>query len=103
MLTSAVEFGKLKNDFYTKNLNKKALNYRSTLKHLILNSVADHSEAVLVTLVKFSEMLVNEHNDYFTLGCLWQACILSEWFTGMYRLLLNIFWLNFDICSPYTP
>ncbi|CAG9762389.1 unnamed protein product [Ceutorhynchus assimilis] len=54
---------------------------RSKLRYLILNSVENHSEATLVNLIQFSEKLVQEYNDYFTLGCLWQACILSEWFT----------------------
>ncbi|XP_066139407.1 uncharacterized protein [Euwallacea fornicatus] len=54
---------------------------RNILEHLILSSIANHSEASLVSLINFSEMLIRDHNDYFTLGCLWQACILSKWFS----------------------
>ncbi|XP_066245008.1 uncharacterized protein [Euwallacea similis] len=54
---------------------------RNILEHLILSSVANHSEASLISLINFSEMLIRDHNDYFTLGCLWQACILSKWFS----------------------
>lgn len=59
---------------------------RSILKHLILDSVASQSEATVVNFMQFSELLVKEYSDYFPLACLWQACILSEWFTGMYLL-----------------
>lgn len=59
---------------------------RSILKHLILDSVARQSEATVVNFMHFSELLVKEYSDYFPLACLWQACILSEWFTGMYLL-----------------
>ncbi|KAL1512828.1 hypothetical protein ABEB36_002350 [Hypothenemus hampei] len=53
---------------------------RTIMKYLIKNCIRNHSQATLVNLLQFSEKLVNEYNDYFTLGCIWQACILSEWF-----------------------
>ncbi|XP_019753296.2 uncharacterized protein LOC109532726 [Dendroctonus ponderosae] len=71
---------------------------RSTLKHLIRNSIANHSEATLVNLLHFSEMLAEQYDDYFALDCLWQACMLSEWFSD-HQIALGLLDKYEGLCS----
>lgn len=51
------------------------------LKYLILDVVTNRSEGVLINLIDFCEILVKEYEDYYPLGCVWQSCFLSEWYT----------------------
>lgn len=52
------------------------------LKNLIENVLCNKSEAGLINIIQFSERLIEEYNDYYPLGCIWQICFLSPWFTG---------------------
>ncbi|KAF7265357.1 hypothetical protein GWI33_021205 [Rhynchophorus ferrugineus] len=51
------------------------------LKNLIENVLSDKSEAGVINVIRFSERLVREYNEYYPLGCIWQICFLSPWFT----------------------
>lgn len=50
------------------------------LKLLIMDVISERPEAVLVKIIKFTEDLVNVHDDYFLLSLVWQICFLSEWY-----------------------
>lgn len=54
---------------------------RLTLKNLIKEHVNKRSEAVLVNITNFAEKLSQKYMDFFPLLCVWQVCILSEWFS----------------------
>lgn len=52
-----------------------------TLKYLILDIINERSEAVLNKIISFCQKLVADYDDYFLLGCVWQSCFLSEWYS----------------------
>lgn len=52
-----------------------------TLKCLFLNTIRNHSEAVLLMVIKFCKQLHDKHEDIFLLSVVWQICFLSEWFS----------------------
>lgn len=54
---------------------------RLILRYLISVTISNHSEAVLVNLVSFTERLVVKYKDYSIMSALWQICFLSEWFS----------------------
>lgn len=67
---------------------------RIMLKHLIAHMVTNRSEAALINIIKFSESLVNNFQDYYPLICTWEACFLSEWFTDQC--------IAFDLLEKYN-
>ncbi|XP_060516529.1 uncharacterized protein LOC132696016 isoform X2 [Cylas formicarius] len=54
---------------------------RLMLQSLIADSILNHSEAALLNIKIFCEKLAKEYNDYHPLSCIWQSCMLSEWYT----------------------
>ncbi|RZC38690.1 uncharacterized protein BDFB_006587 [Asbolus verrucosus] len=54
---------------------------RLMLKYLIADLVSNRSEAALWNIIKFSQRILADFQDFFPLTCVWQACFLSEWFT----------------------
>lgn len=49
-----------------------------TLRKLIATEVKNNSEAVLMHMLKVANNLIEQHKDYFLLGCIWESCMMSE-------------------------
>lgn len=71
---------------------------RLMLKYLIVDTIANRSEAALVNLTDFCERLSREYRDFFPLACVWQMCFLSSWYTDN-CLALELLEKNNELCK----
>ncbi|XP_065167070.1 uncharacterized protein [Atheta coriaria] len=83
-------------DVYEKNAHLRR-RLRLMLKYLITD-VTTHSEAILVSIIKFGEKLYNSYKDPFALICVWQACFISEWYSDQ-TLALQLLEKNKGLCE----
>lgn len=70
---------KLFEEVYSNNCYRRR-NIVLVLKLLLTEAVNKRSEAVLIIITNFALDLSTRYEDFFLLCCIWQVCILSEWF-----------------------
>ncbi|KAH8372327.1 hypothetical protein KR093_011044 [Drosophila rubida] len=54
---------------------------RSTFRTIAEETLAQKSEAVLISLTEVARAIHQEHNDIFMVACVWKQCFISSWFS----------------------
>ncbi|XP_068146479.1 uncharacterized protein [Drosophila tropicalis] len=53
---------------------------RSAFRTISEETLAQKSEAVLVSLMEVARAIHREHKDIFVVACVWKQCFVSDWF-----------------------
>ncbi|KAH8297238.1 hypothetical protein KR044_007884 [Drosophila immigrans] len=54
---------------------------RSAFRTIAEETLAQKSEAVLISLTEVARAIHREHNDVFVVACVWKQCFISSWFS----------------------
>lgn len=54
---------------------------RVAFRTIVEETLAQKSEAVLVSLMEVARAIHNEHKDIFVVACVWKQCFASDWFS----------------------
>ncbi|KAH8391158.1 hypothetical protein KR215_007963 [Drosophila sulfurigaster] len=54
---------------------------RCAFRTIAEETLAQKSEAVLISLTEVARAIHREHNDIFVVGCVWKQCFISNWFS----------------------
>lgn len=53
---------------------------RAAFRTIAEETLAQKSEAVLVSLMEVARSIYNTHKDIFVVACVWKQCFVSDWF-----------------------
>lgn len=53
---------------------------RAAFRTIAEETLAQKSEAVLVSLMEVARSIYNKHKDIFVIACVWKQCFVSDWF-----------------------